>query len=241
MAPKRPNLDTNASLSTASKRNAMINETAESLADRLEAKVTYLTMDGYSWYILKERWKTSNKQEFEQEWAHHPEKRHQLKVFGRVVNEKRWSQCWGFDYSYSGAKSIAKPLSQSEVVMNIIEKCNILTIGLIDRDVEPFNGCLQNWYENEDSIGIHADDERSMRSDCPIFSLSWGGTRRFLFRARKDKEKTELWLKDGDLLVMGGTCQLTHKHEVPPRRKTKDPPTSNRINFTIRAFKKDSL
>ena len=241
MALKRPFFETNDFLSTVRKRNVIINVTAESLADRLGAKVTYLTKDGCSWYILKEQWKTSNKQEFDQEWALHPEKRHQLKVFGRVVYEKRWSQCWGVDYSYSGAKSIAKPLAQSEVVKNIIDKCNTLTTGLIDRDVEPFNGCLQNWYEIEDSIGIHADNERSMRPDYPIFSLSWGGLRRFLFIARKDKDKTEVWLKDGDLLVMGGTCQLTHKHEVPPRRKTKDPPTSNRINFTIRAFKKDSI
>ena len=48
----------------------------------------------------------------------------------------------------------------------------------------------------------------------PIFSVSWGGTRRFLFRDKpSDKVVAELVLKDGDLLVMGGLCQKTHKHE----------------------------
>jgi alkylated DNA repair dioxygenase AlkB len=46
----------------------------------------------------------------------------------------------------------------------------------------------------------------------------------------------DLLLKDGDLVVMGGACQKTHKHEVPALRKTKDPPSANRINWTVRAF-----
>ena len=119
-----------------------------------------------------------------------------------------------------------------------------------------------------DTIGLHADDERSLYQDYPILSLSWGGTRRFLFRRKqppppsKQKEDhnkkggnattkhgkrenneeavVELWLEDGDLLVMGGTCQKTHKHEVPKWRPTKDPPTSNRINWTLRAFRSSS-
>ena len=78
---------------------------------------------------------------------------------------------------------------------------------------------------------------------CPS-SLSWGGPRRFLFRARDDspfpcvskKTPHEVMLRDGDLLVMGGLCQQTHKHEVPAVRKTKDPAPTPRINWTIRAF-----
>jgi alkylated DNA repair dioxygenase AlkB len=119
-----------------------------------------------------------------------------------------------------------------------------------------YNGCLQNWYMPEHCIGLHADDEKCMRADVPIFSLSWGGPRRFLFRAKAaylpssvdtasksslpaskaTAAKVELILRDGDLLVMGGTCQKTHKHEVPKLRKTMDLPTGRRINWTIRAF-----
>ena len=86
--------------------------------------------------------------------------------------------------------------------------------------------------------GLHTDDENDLQSGFPIFSLSWGGPRRFLFRAKKDRrEVTEVLLQDGDLLIMGGTCQQTHKHEVPKVRVTMDPPTTERSNWTIRAFK----
>ena len=102
----------------------------------------------------------------------------------------------------------------------------------------PYNGCLQNWYHPEDTIGIHADDERDLQAQYPIFSLTWGGTRRFVLKPRdKSLQKVELFLEDGDLLLMGGHCQRTHRHEVPKRRTTKDPPTSDRINWTIRAFR----
>ena len=100
--------------------------------------------------------------------------------------------------------------------------------------------------QKEDRIGLHSDDERDLLKAYPIWSLSWGGTRRFLFRRKESKKQpaigppekaVEIWLEDGDLLIMGGTCQLTHKHEVPKVRVTRDPPTSNRINWTIRAFR----
>jgi alkylated DNA repair dioxygenase AlkB len=101
-----------------------------------------------------------------------------------------------------------------------------------------YNACLQNWYLPDDTIGRHADDERDLLPRWPIFSLSWGGTRRFVLRPKSQTtQKTEFWLKDGDLLVMGGRTQETHYHEVPKRRMTMDPTTGRRINWTIRAFR----
>ena len=118
------------------------------------------------------------------------------------------------------------------MVRDLIDAANIATTQGY------YNAVLQNWYEPDDTIGKHADDESSNRPDMPIWSLSWGGTRRFLFRAKRSPSHnvTELYLEDGDLLVMGGTCQQTHHHEVPKVRPTKDPPTKRRINFTVRAF-----
>ena len=109
---------------------------------------------------------------------------------------------------------------------------------------EYYNACLQNWYQPNDSMGLHSDDEHYLIKEAPIFSLSWGGTRRFLFRSNKKKKteddddgQIELWLQNGDLLVMGGMCQQSHKHELPRVRKRKDPMTTNRINWTVRAIK----
>jgi len=241
------------------------NPEAEKLGQRLSQSPSYLTSDGKSWYILAKAWMLpTSKHAFDREWALHPKDRHRLQVYGRSVLEKRWSQSWGVSYSYSGATNPARPVAESTVLPRLLDLTNDLVLDKEDdRSKKPYNGCLQNWYTPEDSIGLHADDEKSISKDYPIFSLSWGGPRRFLFRKKQpktakgtnnsndnsaaitrirsipaDEEKyvVELWLEDGDLLVMGGTCQETHKHEVPTLRK-KDPPSSNRINYTIRAFR----
>lgn len=224
-----------------SKTPQVCNEKAQALGAKLDCKPTYLTKDGNSWYILKNGWlKPKNSKEFVREWDLHPTARHEIKLFGKTVQEKRWSQSWGVSYSYSGSTNKARPLEESIMVPILIQQANDFTKNLFGNNGEgdAYNACLQNWYEPDDTIGLHADDERTLRPEYPIFSLSWGGTRRFLFRARaKDGSKTDLLLKNGDLLIMGGTCQQTHRHEVPKLRKTMDPPTSDRINWTIRAFR----
>ena len=214
-----------------------------------------------------------NKNTFEVEWSLHPTERKKVKIFDRLLNEKRWSTAWGKSIGYSGLVNEARDMKESRTVMILMEKINALMkdslLGLnnkpkLNSSYEPeqqtveqlgvgvgvgvgqemYNACLQNWYEPEDTMGLHADDEHYLRPDLPIFSLSQGGSRRFLLRSKcktnsnSIKEKIELWLDDGDLLVMGGTTQLTHKHEVPKHR-VKDPMTSRRINWTVRAVKEE--
>jgi alkylated DNA repair dioxygenase AlkB len=154
--------------------------------------------------------------------------------------------------TYSGMlDNPGRPLEESPTLPLLMEKVNHLMKDTINGSSEDcgsyheYNACMQNWYTPEDSIGLHSDDE-DYHAKRPIFSISWGGTRRFVLRAKKNKNtKTqqdsderivEVWLEDGDLLIMGGTCQETHKHEVPKERK-RDPITSNRISWTIRAIK----
>ena len=219
-------------------------ETAEALGASLGSQPRYFTKDGSSWIIhVKQFLKTPNADAFQSQWELHPKAFHHLELFGRTVSEQRWSQSWGHNYQYSGSTNTARSLDESAMVRELIDRTNALVSGILPR--KPYNGCLQNWYQVDHQIGLHSDDERSLQPGCPIFSLTWGGERRFLFKARKDSKsecfldctEVELYLQDGDLLVMGGTVQQTHKHTVPKWRKTKDPPTSNRINWTIRAFR----
>jgi len=233
-----------ASISQTSQSPPCESSLAEKLAARLHnTRPVYLTPDKASWYLHVKQWmpsSTTSPSQFAQEWQLHPSQRHALKLFGKTVYENRWSQSWGVSYPYSGATNVARPMEESTMVPRLLERANRLTEGLLHKEegeTPPYNGCLQNWYEPDHTIGLHADDEKALRPEFPIFSLSWGGTRRFLLRSRANKkEKTQVWLADGDLLVMGGTCQRTHQHEVPKFRKTMDPPTSDRINWTIRAF-----
>ena len=240
----------------------------ERLASKLNTEPKYLTKDQSSWYIIvKELLQPNSQNEFNVEWdKHRPKERKQVHLYGKVFNETRWSQAWGNrPISYSGLKNDdMNPTEDSTMVTLLLEKVNDLMDDLMPLDEKLigddmnararerkrhdvlYNACLQNWYEPNDSIGLHSDDENYLIRGMPIFSLSWGGTRRFIFRSKKKKteacsttsisEKVELWLEGGDLLIMGGLCQDTHKHEVPKLRKTLDPPTTNRINWTIRAL-----
>eukprot|EP00419_Tripos_fusus_P016252 CAMPEP_0172734714 /NCGR_PEP_ID=MMETSP1074-20121228/110596_1 /TAXON_ID=2916 /ORGANISM="Ceratium fusus, Strain PA161109" /LENGTH=175 /DNA_ID=CAMNT_0013563553 /DNA_START=349 /DNA_END=873 /DNA_ORIENTATION=- len=169
---------------------------------------------------------------FEAEWRQHPSKKKVLQIFGRPCEENRWSQMWGGHYRYSGQTSEGHRITPGSFVALLVDEVNRLIPQCT------YNACLQNWYEPEHTIGSHSDDERSMQNGAPIFSLSWGGPRRFVVRAKPwlkeagvaHTEKHEITMNDGDLIIMGGTLQKTHKHEVPPLRKS-DLARNRRINW----------
>lgn len=244
MADCQPEKLCNQEQETERVSDAAPHKEAEMLGELLGGtKPVYLSSK--SWYIHVSKWKPCpNIETFEEQWNLHPYDFHEIQVCGKTVYEQRWSQSWGFSYAYSGAVSLAREyenVAEGGMVQSLINEVNDIVEKVYPTKANdaspPYNGCLQNWYLPEHKIGLHADDERMMKKGYPIFSLSWGGTRRFLFRARDNRQDVvELYLEDGDLLVMGGTCQQTHKHEVPKLRKTMDPATSERINWTIRAF-----
>jgi len=166
--------------------------------------------------------------------------RNKIKIFNKLLEEKRWSQSWSKSINYSGIVHSARNIQENTIVPLLLDRSDRCKCKYM------YNAFLQNWFEVEDSMGLHTDDESYLHPRAPIFSLSWGGTRRFLLRkkatangsdSQKDKGSDKIeWLEDGDLLVMCGTTQETHKHEVPKVR-VKDPLMSRRINWTVRAFK----
>lgn len=223
---------------------------ADENSNDLECETFPLNPDHSSWILLVKQWlPCPDEDTFDQEWNLHPPDRHMLKLFGRTVAEKRWSASWGVSYAYSGATNPARPIPPKSRVAQLLDTVNDWVVAAAASDAStqssskerPYNACLQNWYEPDDTIGRHSDDERALRVDLPIFSLSWGGTRRFIVRGKDNpgKNKQEFFLQNGDLLVMGGTTQQTHTHEIPKRRVTMDPPTARRINWTLRAFNSD--
>ncbi|QSA99126.1 alpha-ketoglutarate-dependent dioxygenase AlkB [Methylococcus sp. EFPC2] len=93
-----------------------------------------------------------------------------------------------------------------------------------------FNSVLGNLYrDGNDSMGWHADNEKEL-GDCPrIASLSLGAERVFQLRHRHG-ERLEIRLKNGSLLLMGGSLQHHWRHCLPKTRH----PTGPRINLTFR-------
>jgi len=90
-----------------------------------------------------------------------------------------------------------------------------------------------NWYQDGTHyMGAHSDDERDLSPQAAIYSFSFGATRTFRIINKATSEKTDLLLKHGSLLVMGGAMQQEFKHALPATKKCK----ASRVNFTIRSF-----
>lgn len=101
-----------------------------------------------------------------------------------------------------------------------------------------FNAVLCNHYDNgEAGMGWHADKEKELGTKPIIASLSFGQSRRFAFRHRRDvsglknpPRLIEYTLNSGDLLIMKGDTQKYFEHCVIKDKSAKD----IRINLTFR-------
>ncbi|KUF10671.1 alpha-ketoglutarate-dependent dioxygenase AlkB family protein [Pseudoponticoccus marisrubri] len=95
--------------------------------------------------------------------------------------------------------------------------------------------CLINWYGEGARMGMHQDHDEADLS-CPVVSVSLGDEA--LFRmgnvARGGRTET-VWLRSGDVVVMGGDARLAH-HGVDRIRFGSSTllPQGGRINLTLR-------
>lgn len=149
-------------------------------------------------------------------------------IYGRWVKVPRL-MCWYGDsdacYRYSGVNH--QPILWTPVLQAIREK--------VERQCRcTFNSVLANLYrDGNDSMGCHADDEKELGLNPVIASLSLGDQRLFKLHHKKSKEKLDIVLGHGDLLVMAGTLQHHWMHSVPKTKKLK----TSRINLTFREIK----
>lgn len=95
----------------------------------------------------------------------------------------------------------------------------------------PFNSVLGNLYRNgSDALGWHADKEKELGTNPTIASLSLGAARRFILRHNKTRERVELTLTSGSLLLMAGRLQHHWRHCVPKAPEV----SAARINLSFR-------
>ena len=197
-----------------------------------------LNASGSSWLVVAKTFLPADSDSFDAAWARRPSSKPIGVVMGRPVAFPRRTCAFGKDYTFAGqtAETLAErfPLSTSYT-----DKLS----WVVDR--MPPNGTLVNWYDamDGDYIGPHSDDERSLIKNMPIFSISWcnPGThfRRFRLTPKSTDSGTTLTVElgNGDLVIMGGTCQTTHKHEIMKMRKRqRDECIGRRINQTDRYF-----
>jgi alkylated DNA repair dioxygenase AlkB len=145
----------------------------------------------------------------------------QIKLFGREIQVPRLTAYYGdVGYRYSGVEHPAKPLPG--LLKRLKEEVELLSR-------RRFNAVLCNFYRNgQDGMGYHRDNEPAIDDRC-IASLSFGATRKFKLRHRTSGQLIDLWLSDGDLLLMHH-CQQHWEHALPKCQKV----IEGRINLTFR-------
>jgi alkylated DNA repair dioxygenase AlkB len=80
----------------------------------------------------------------------------------------------------------------------------------------PFGGVGLNYYrDGQDSVAFHSDRELREQDDTRICIVTLGARRPFLIRPKGGGRSIDLRPASGDLLVMGGACQMRWEHGVP--------------------------
>ncbi|MCK8481719.1 alpha-ketoglutarate-dependent dioxygenase AlkB family protein [Psychroserpens algicola] len=155
-------------------------------------------------------------------------KQEEMNMYGKNIKFPRLTSWYGDNdkpYSFSGIT-----LNPNNWIKELID---------IKNKIEPkcnkeFNSVLLNLYRNgNDSISWHTDAEKELGKNPVIASVNFGATRKFQLRHKNTKEKIEINLTHGSLLVMKGELQHFWQHQVP---KTKQK-VGKRINLTFRQIK----
>ncbi|MDW3194317.1 MAG: alpha-ketoglutarate-dependent dioxygenase AlkB [Cytophagales bacterium] len=149
----------------------------------------------------------------------------QAVIFGKTIQTKRkvaWYVEQPFSYRYSGTTKTALPWSATlRKIKSRIEEVS----------GETYNSCLLNLYHSgEEGMAWHSDGEVELKKNGAIGSVSLGAERKFAFKHKQTKERIDLWLEHGSLMVMKGTTQSHWLHRLPPTKKVLTP----RVNLTFR-------
>ena len=103
---------------------------------------------------------------------------------------------------------------------------------LIEKKVNSnFNSVLANLYrDGQDSMGLHADDEKELGPNPTIASISFGSERNLYFRNKISKEIISIPQTHGCLVMIDGETQKNWQHSIKKTQKIIGP----RINLTFR-------
>lgn len=155
-------------------------------------------------------------------------KQESMNMYGKKINFPRLTAWYGDNdkpYSFSGIT--LSPKKWSEELLCIKNK--IQPEANVD-----FNSVLLNLYrDGNDSISWHTDAEKELGRNPIIASVNFGATRKFQLRHIITKEKLEIELSHGSLLIMQGELQHFWQHQVPKTSQK----VNERINLTFRVIK----
>ena len=144
-------------------------------------------------------------------------------VYGKRHLQPRLTAWYGdASYTYSGLR--LEPLPWTDLLLAI-------RAAVESACGRRFNSVLLNRYRNgRDSMGMHSDDEPELGPEPAIASLSFGSTRGFILRHKRNKQTIKLDLNDGSLLLMSGPLQRNWLHGINKSAR----PLGERVNLTFR-------
>ena len=148
-------------------------------------------------------------------------------IFGKKIITKRkvaWYGSSEFSYTYSKISKTAVLFTKELLALKaIVEK----------ESGETYNSCLLNLYHSgEEGMGYHSDGEKMLKKNGAIASISLGVARKFSFKHKENKQRIDIVLENGSLLVMKKGTQTNWLHRLPPTKKVNSP----RINLTFRTI-----
>jgi alkylated DNA repair dioxygenase AlkB len=97
----------------------------------------------------------------------------------------------------------------------------------------PFNSALLNYYrDNNDSMGMHRDDELELGRKPIIAFLSLGAERALIVKKKIGAKRCRLALSDANFLLMQADTQTNWRHGIEKEKH----PRTGRINITFRTI-----
>jgi alkylated DNA repair dioxygenase AlkB len=149
-------------------------------------------------------------------------------IFGKkiITNRKVAFYAANSEINYKYSKITKNTAVFIPVLLEIKEKIEMITH-------QTFNSCLFNLYQNgNEGMGWHSDNEKELKPNGTIASISFGAERNFSFKHNHTKLRIGIKLENGSLLTMENEIQKFWKHSMPKSTKIKTP----RINLTFRTI-----
>ena len=146
-------------------------------------------------------------------------------IFGKHHITKRKVAWYGdkvYSYTYSGVTKQAHLWTPE--LLQLKQKVEEISSTT-------YNSCLLNLYhDGTEGMGWHSDAEKTLLENGTIASITFGAERKFSFKHKVTRQRVDILLENGSLLLMKGTTQKKWLHRLPPTKKVFSP----RINLTFR-------
>ena len=131
-----------------------------------------------------------------------PWKNDEAIIFGKHHITKRKVAWFGdntYSYKYSGITKQAHIWTPE--LLQLKQKVEELS-------ATTYNSCLLNLYhDGEEGMGWHSDAEKTLLDNGTIASVTLGAERKFSFKHKESKQRIDVLLENGSLLLMKGTTQ----------------------------------